>query len=63
VRYLTLPPDQQLIIRNAAAGAGLSWGGNFTTPDPVHFYFDPGGNRTMLINNFTGQVQILQMLH
>lgn len=39
--------DQSIVLQNADA-AGLSWGGNFSSPDPVHFYNDPG-NRTQYI--------------
>lgn len=46
-----------LLIRDAAAAAGLSWGGNFSKPDVVHFYEDPtGGNkkrRQQLIDDAT----------
>ena len=37
------------VIANASAN-GISWGGNFNHPDPVHFYIDPG-NRTQHIND------------
>jgi hypothetical protein len=40
--------------------AGLRWGGTFTTPDVVHFDYDPGGDRLRLINNFTQSVRRLQ---
>ena len=43
--------QQRQIIRNAARAAGLSWGGNFRSPDPPHFYFEPGGNRVVLIRD------------
>lgn len=38
-----------------ATAAGLKWGGYFQHPKPDegHFYFDPGGNREVLINRFT----------
>jgi RHS repeat-associated protein len=45
-----LTPAQQTIVRDNAAAAGLSWGGNFRTPDPVHFYVDPG-NRSQRIQD------------
>jgi hypothetical protein len=45
--------DQQRILRDTASQAGLSWGGNFSQPDTVHFYIDPygrpGSGRTSLI--------------
>jgi hypothetical protein len=40
--------QQRQIIRDTASQAGISWGGNFTNPDPPHFYVDPG-NRTQRI--------------
>lgn len=40
-----------MIIREAAAKAGLSWGGNFKDTDPPHFYKDPGTSRDTLIKN------------
>ena len=43
-----------------AAAAGISWGGNFSTPDPAHFYVDPGGNRDNRIDSFSQAVQNLQ---
>jgi RHS repeat-associated protein len=39
--------NQATVLQNAGT-SGLSWGGNFTRPDPVHFYNDPG-NRTQYI--------------
>ncbi|ANC41165.1 hypothetical protein A6V27_12750 [Hafnia alvei] len=53
VNYSSLPSSQQKIIREAAASAGLDWGGNFRTQDPPHFYNDPRKNRDMLIHNAT----------
>ncbi|QIP54874.1 RHS repeat-associated core domain-containing protein [Hafnia alvei] len=53
VNYSSLPSSQQKIIREAAASAGLDWGGNFRTQDPPHFYNDPRKNRDMLIHKAT----------
>ncbi|WP_240126624.1 RHS repeat-associated core domain-containing protein [Thermomonas alba] len=39
--------QRSTVLQNATA-AGLSWGGNFRTPDRPHFYQDPG-NRSALI--------------
>ena len=44
--------DQRKIIRDTAAAAGLSWGGNFRKTDPPHFYVDPG-SRTEWIQHAT----------
>lgn len=49
--------QQRTIIRNAASAAGLSWGGNFKTPDVPHFYIDPGTSRVDLINNATNSLK------
>ena len=43
-------------ILEAAKDAGLSWGGHFSKPDPVHFYSDPGTERRQLIDNFSRAV-------
>ena len=43
-------------ILEAAKDAGLSWGGDFSKPDPVHFYSDPGTDRRQLIDNFSRAV-------
>lgn len=46
----------QSAILEAAKDAGLSWGGHFSKPDPVHFYSDPGTDRRQLIDNFSRAV-------
>ena len=43
-------------VLQAAKDAGLSWGGDFSKPDPVHFYSDPGTDRRQLIDNFSRAV-------
>lgn len=45
-----------------AAAAGLSWGGHFKNPapDPRHFYYDPGGDRQTLINQFSQGINRLK---
>lgn len=61
VRYRDLGDTTQKIIRDSAERAGLAWGGNFASPDIVHFYSDPapGGDRQQLIRNFGDQVRTL----
>lgn len=44
------------VVLDAAKNASLSWGGNFSKPDPVHFYSDPGTDRRQLIDNFSRAV-------
>lgn len=46
----------QAAVLDAAKEAGLSWGGNYSKPDPRHFYSDPGTDRRQLIDNFTNAV-------
>jgi hypothetical protein len=60
VNYESFNERQQQIIRRVALQAGLSWGGNFPTPDVRHFYFDTGENREKLINNFQNSVNLLE---
>jgi hypothetical protein len=62
VQYRKKLPEEQQILRQAAAQAGLDWGGKFRNPgaDVNHFYFDPGGDRQALIDNFSVQVHRLQ---
>jgi hypothetical protein len=52
--------QQRTILKDTAADAGLSWGGNFRTPDPPHFFRDPGGDRSKLIDEAGRQVELLQ---
>jgi hypothetical protein len=40
-------------VLEAAKEAGLSWGGYFSKPDPIHFYSDPGTDRRRLIDKFS----------
>lgn len=46
----------QSALVDAAKAAGLSWGGNYSKPDPVHFYDDPGTDRRQLIDGFSRAV-------
>lgn len=55
VNYAVLPQTQQQIIREAANTAGLSWGGDFRTPDPPHFCMEPPIDRTTAVENATRQ--------
>jgi hypothetical protein len=57
VNYSSLPADQREVIRNAAASAGLSWGGDFRTADPPHFYVEPPIDRAAAIANAARQYQ------
>jgi hypothetical protein len=50
LNYGALTPAQQAMVVSDAAAAGINWGGNFNTPDVVHFYNDPG-NRSQLIQD------------
>ncbi|MCA0176388.1 MAG: D-alanyl-D-alanine carboxypeptidase family protein [Proteobacteria bacterium] len=49
ISWSSLSSAQRTIVRNNATQAGLSWGGGFSHPDPVHFFKDPG-NRPDKIN-------------
>jgi hypothetical protein len=53
VNWNALSPDDRANLLTDAAAAGVSWGGNFRNPDPVHFFTDPGTNRSQLIDNFS----------
>jgi uncharacterized protein YcbK (DUF882 family) len=61
-RFDKLSPRDQKILRDAAARAGLSWGGVFRNPkpDPGHFFFDPRTDRQVLIDNFAKEIQRLR---
>lgn len=59
VNYSSLPEADRRIIREAAQSAGLSWGGAFRTPDPPHFYVEPGGDRATAVQNATRDYQRL----
>ena len=48
INWSKLPDKEKDKVKTSAREAGLSWGGDFGTPDPVHFYHDPG-NRDELI--------------
>ena len=51
--------DRDNLVADAAS-AGLSWGGNFRTPDRRHFFSDPGTDRNLLIDNFSRAIAGLQ---
>jgi uncharacterized protein RhaS with RHS repeats len=63
VNYSVLPTRQQTIIRGAASAAGLNWGGNFTPPDPPHFYVEPSIPRATAIQNATLRYLLLSGQH
>jgi RHS repeat-associated protein len=42
IGWRALSAAQQSVVLSNAAAAGLNWGGNFRSPDPVHFFRDPG---------------------
>jgi RHS repeat-associated protein len=48
--------DRQSIL-DAADASGLSWGGNFSKPDRVHFYKDPTGGNKKLRKKLIKQAQ------
>lgn len=50
ISWNSLTAAERDIVTANATEAGLSWGGNFRTPDRVHFYDDPG-NRAQLIRD------------
>jgi len=60
VHISRLTPAMLSKLVSDAAAAGISWGGNFSKPDPVHFYSDPGGNRSQRIDNFSRAIQNLR---
>ena len=49
--------DVQDDILEAASAAGLSWGGDFSKRDPVHFYTDPTGGNKKLRKKLIKQAQ------
>ncbi len=49
ISWTSLNSGQRNTAVTNASSAGLNWGGNFRTPDPVHFYYDPG-NRAVRIS-------------
>ena len=51
INWSQVPSNMQSTVVQAAASAGLSWGGNFNTPDPVHFYVNPAGTRANAISD------------
>ena len=51
--------EQRKIIKETAKDGGLSWGGDFKDPDLPHFYSDPGGDRTKLIEGAQKKYQDL----
>ncbi|HEY2009536.1 MAG TPA: M15 family metallopeptidase [Rhizomicrobium sp.] len=60
VNWKALSPADRATVLDDASAAGLSWGGNFHRPDPVHFYSDPGTDRRQLIDSFSRSVAALR---
>lgn len=56
IRYTSLTAAQQSTVRANATTAGLGWGGNFSSPDPIHFFSDPG-NRPQHIQDAQTRAQ------
>ena len=48
--------DRESIL-DAADAVGLSWGGNFSKPDTVHFFIDPTGGNKKLRKQLIKQAQ------
>ena len=44
INWNHLTDPQRALTLELARKHGLSWGGNFRKPDPVHFYVDPFGS-------------------
>jgi hypothetical protein len=51
INWREIPADQRQNVVDAAVNAGLSWGGNFRRPDPVHFFSNPTGSRENAIQD------------
>ncbi len=60
IHWRAMDPAAQDKVVQAAKAAGLSWGGDYSKPDPVHFYDDPGTDRRQLIDNFSRGIAALQ---
>lgn len=56
IHWRWMDPAAQRNVVDAAKEAGLSWGGDWRTPDRPHFYLDPGTDRRQLIDNFSRAV-------
>ena len=60
IHWYGLGTAAQNKVVDAAKAAGLSWGGDYSKPDPVHFYSDPGTDRRALIDNFSRAIAASQ---
>ena len=56
VNWNALNASDRANLLSDATSAGLSWGGSFRNPDPVHFFRDPGTDRRQLIDSFSQSV-------
>ena len=63
VNYISLPADQQRVVREAAQASGLEWGGGFTRKDPPHFYRDPPVDRDTAIAQATRDYEGYESRH
>jgi len=59
IHWRTMDPATQDKVVEAAKAAGLNWGGDYSKPDPVHFYSDPGTDRRELIDKFSQGIATL----
>jgi RHS repeat-associated protein len=57
VNFRTRSTEDRQRILDAADATGLSWGGNFSKPDRVHFYIDPTGGSKKLRKRLIRQAQ------
>lgn len=48
ISWNALSATQRSVVLQNASTAGLSWGGNFSTPDRPHFFKDPGHRETLI---------------
>ena len=51
IHWRQIPASERQAVVDAAAEAGLSWGGDFKRKDPVHFYRSPPGRRSRAIRD------------
>ena len=51
IHWRQIPASERQTVVDAAADAGLFWGGHFKHRDPVHFYMNPHGRRSRAIRD------------